>query len=87
MFEATKSPVAQEAIRRIAALYKIEHEIDDAGEVTALERSRLQESRAGPIARGIACVACCDPREEPAARLAGQGDPVHAQSLGRSRSS
>lgn len=49
VFEATKSPVAQEAIRRIAALYKIEHEIDDAGEATTLERSRLRESRAGPL--------------------------------------
>ncbi|MCZ2099243.1 MAG: IS66 family transposase [Anaerolineae bacterium] len=49
VFEATKSPVAQEAIRRIAALYKIEHEIDEAGEVSPLERSRLRESRAGPL--------------------------------------
>jgi len=49
VFEATKSPVAREAIRRIADLYKIEHEIDDLGEVTTLERGRWRQSRAGPL--------------------------------------
>lgn len=49
MFEATGSPMAQEAIQRIAALYRIEHEIDDAGEVTTLERNRLRKARAGPL--------------------------------------
>lgn len=53
VFEATGSPVAQEAIRRIAALYKIEHEIDETGEVTTLERGRLRQSRAGPLLEAL----------------------------------
>lgn len=49
MFDATKSPVAQQAITSIAELYRIEREIDEAGEVSTLERSRLRKARAGPV--------------------------------------
>lgn len=53
VFEATKSPVAQAAIMQIAALYKIEREIDkwglERGGVSIAERARERQTRAGPL--------------------------------------
>jgi transposase len=54
VYEATKSPVAQQAIHRIAGLYQIEREIDaSADEVSILERQRHRQARAGPLLESL----------------------------------
>ena len=54
VFEATKSPVAKEAIARIAALYEVEHAIDaSAEEVSILDRQRLRQDQAGPLLKAL----------------------------------
>lgn len=54
VFDSTKSPVAQQAIARIAALYKVEHEIDASAEdVSILDRQRLRQARAGPLLKNF----------------------------------
>ena len=54
MFDSTKSPVAQQAITRIAALYQVEREIDaSAEEVSILDRQRLRQARAGPLLKNL----------------------------------
>jgi len=54
VFDSTKSPVAQQAIARIAALYQVEHEIDaSAEEVSILDRQRLRQARAGPLLKNL----------------------------------
>lgn len=45
VYDDTNSPVAQQAITRIAALYEIERELRDVG---ILERERQRQARAGP---------------------------------------
>lgn len=50
VYDATKSPIAQQAITRIAALYQIEREIDGAApEASILDRQRHRQARAGPL--------------------------------------
>lgn len=49
VYETTQSPVAQQAITRIAALYAIEREIGTPEEVTILDRERHRKARAGPL--------------------------------------
>lgn len=50
VYEATKSPEAQQAIVRIAALYQIEREFDDTAQAgCTLDRERYRQARAGPL--------------------------------------
>ena len=46
MHEATKSPIAAEALRRIQALYQVEAEITGR---TAAERKAVREARSAPL--------------------------------------
>jgi transposase len=50
VYEATRSPVAQEAITRIAALYELERELRD---VDIDERTRQRQARAGPLLQAL----------------------------------
>ena len=50
VYEATHSPIAQEAITRIAALYAIERELEN---VSIEERHRQRQARAGPLLENL----------------------------------
>ncbi len=50
VYEATDSPVAKQAIVRIAALYQIEREFDESAHAgSTLERERYRRARAAPL--------------------------------------
>ena len=77
-FERTKSPIAEEALRRIGELYAIEAEINGQ---SAEHRQAARQERAVPILDGLrlwfeqasAAVLEAPPR---------QGDPIRAHAVG-----
>ena len=72
VFKATASPTAQEAIVRIAEVYRIEHEIDALGEeVTILDRQRLRQEKSRPLMDAFhAWLTLCQARASPRSALA-----------------
>ena len=72
VFKATASPIAKEAIVRIAQLYQIEHEIDAAGqEVTILDRQRIRQEKSRPLMDEFhAWLKLCQARASPRSALA-----------------
>ena len=71
VFKATKSPIAKEAIARIAALYGIEHEIDARGEVTIDERQRIRHEKSRPLMDDLqAWLTLCRARVAPRSSIA-----------------
>ena len=72
VFKATASPIAKEAIVRIAELYRIEHEIDAAGqEVTILDRQRIRQEKSRPLMDEFhAWLKLCQARASPRSALA-----------------
>ena len=76
---ATKSPLAEEALRRIAALYEIEADIRGT---PAENRQAVRQQRSRPSGRGDADLADrADSSASPADPL-GPGDPLCAEPLG-----
>ncbi len=72
VYEATDSPVAQQAIVRIAALYQIEREFDETPEAgSTLERARYRQARAGPLLEAFrAWLTACYAKSPPRSALA-----------------
>ena len=72
VFKATASPTAKEAIVRIAALYGIEHEIDERGaDVTILDRQRIRHEKTRPLMTDLhAWLTLCRARASPRSSLA-----------------
>ena len=71
VFKATASPVAKEAIVRIAGLYAIEREIDAKGEVSILDRQRIRHDKTWPLMDNLhAWLTLCRARASPRSALA-----------------
>ena len=70
VFKVTGSPIAKEAIARIAALYQIEHDIDDLG-VSILDRQRIRHERSRPLMKALhEWLVLCRARASPRSSLA-----------------
>jgi transposase len=70
VFKVTGSPIAKEAIARIGALYKIEHDIDDLG-VSIVERQRIRHERSRPLMDALHdWIELCRARTSPRSSLA-----------------